>query len=75
MIENNPTAKRFGEIISNARKAKSLTQQKLGEACGYTGRSAELMVQAWEHDRKPIPIDRLRRLCAALDLPLDALIP
>lgn len=76
MIENNPAENRFGEVIRTARQAKGLSQAKLGMLCGYENRkTAENAVQFWEYGTKPVPIDRLRRLCAALDLPLDALIP
>ena len=76
MSENIPSENRFGEIIRNARLAKGLTQKQLGMLCGYEiPKTAENMVQHWERNASPIPIDRLRRLCAALDLPLDALIP
>lgn len=76
MSENNPAENRFGETIRNARQAKGLTQKQLGMLCGYEiPKTAERTVQFWEHNQSPVPIDRLRRLCAALDLPLDALIP
>lgn len=75
MAENNPAENRFGETIRNARQAKGLTQKQLGMLCGYTGATAESAARRWELNIKPVPIDRLRRLCAALDLPLDALIP
>lgn len=76
MIENNPAENRFGEIIRTARQAKGLSQGQLGMLCGYeTRKAAENAVQRWEYGLKPVPITCLRRLCAALDLPLDALIP
>ena len=76
MAETRLERKQFGEIIRYARQAKGLTQKQLGALCGYDNpKVAECTVQAWEYNSKPIPIDRLRRLCAALDLPLDALIP
>ena len=76
MLENNPAGNRFGETIRAARQSKGLSQAQLGMLCGYENRkTAENTVQFWEYGTKPVPIDRLRRLCAALDLPLDALIP
>lgn len=63
------------EIIRERRKALGLTQLKLGELCGYTGRNAELMVQHWEHGRAAVPLERLRALSKALQIPLDALVP
>lgn len=63
------------EHIRASRKAAGLTQRQLGEACGYEGRSAERVVQLWESGSQPVPIERLRRLAAALNIPLDSLIP
>ena len=65
----------FGELIRQKRKAKGLTQQKLGELCGYEGRTAETVVQNWEKEKQPVPVYRLRALAKALDLTLDDLIP
>lgn len=65
----------IGETIKAARVKKRLTQQKLGELLGYTGRNAELMVQHWEHGRAAIPVDKIRPLSKALDIPLEDLIP
>lgn len=65
----------FGEYIKQKRQQRKLTQQQLGELCGYTGRSAEVTVQEWEHDRRPVPLDKIRPLAAALDVPIDSLIP
>ena len=65
-----------GEFIRIRRKELHLTQQALGELCGYEGRSAEVSVQRWEHGRSPVPVDKLRALAAALKVPLDSpLIP
>lgn len=66
---------RFGDYIRECRIAAGLTQQQLGEACGYEGRSAAMTVQKWEHEKNPVPLDRLRRLAVALNVSLDSLIP
>ncbi len=63
------------ETIKERRKALNLTQQALGELCGYEGRNAELMVQHWEHGRAPVPLEKLRPLAKALQIPLETLIP
>ena len=65
----------FGEKIAAARKLAMMTQQQLGEAMGYTGRAAKVTVQEWEHDRRPVPIYKLRLLAKVLGLTLDDLIP
>ena len=65
---------RIGEIIKEARIKKGLTQDELGTICGFE-KNPGLNIRHWESDRNPVPVDRLRRLAAALDLPLDDLIP
>lgn len=65
----------FGAFIKERRKAAGLTQRQLGELCGYEGKNGERVVQLWEADKQPVPLDRLRRLAAALRVPLDSLIP
>lgn len=65
-----------GEFIRIRRQELHLTQQALGEMCGYEGRSAGATVQKWEHDLQPVPLNRLRVLAKALQVPLDSpLIP
>lgn len=61
--------------IRERRIAVGLTQKELGEACGYTGAAAKKAVWRWEHGGAPVPLDRVRRLAKALQLPLDAFIP
>lgn len=62
-------------IIKAARIRCGYTQQELGEKMGYEGRSAEVTVQRWESGSRPVPIDKIRALAAALNLTLDDLIP
>ncbi len=63
------------EVIRTNRMALKLTQQQLGEACGYEGRTAEAVVQHWEKGRSPVPLDKIRILAATLRVPIDSLIP
>jgi len=65
----------IGERIKAARKEKKLTQKRLGELLGYTGRSAELMVQHWERGRRQVPIEVVKPMSKILDIPLEDLIP
>ena len=65
----------FGEYIKQCRMKSGLTQQQLGELCGYTGRRAIVTVQEWEHDRRPIPLDKIRILAKTLNIPIESLIP
>ena len=68
-------AEEIGERIMAARKARGLTQQQLGELCGYKGHIAAVSVQNWEHNRSLVPIERIRTVSKVLGLTLDRLIP
>lgn len=65
----------ISSTIKERRKALGLTQRKLGELCGYGVQSAERVVQLWEHDKQPVPLEKLRPLAKALQIPLETLIP
>lgn len=62
-------------IIKAARIRCGYTQQELGERMGYEGEYAQVAVRRWESGSKPVPIDKIRPLAAALNLTLDDLIP
>lgn len=65
-----------GQFIRARRTVLRISQQKLGEACGYHGSCAASTVQYWEQDERHIPIERLRRLAKALKCPIDSpLVP
>ena len=55
-------------LIRSARTALNLTQQQLGEQLGYTGRTAELTVQAIESGRRKVPRDKVQKLAGLLNL-------
>lgn len=65
----------YGEKIRDLRKRAGLTQQRLGELCGYEGRSAEVAVQCWEHGRQMPRLEKVRALAQALRVDLDEVIP
>lgn len=65
----------YGEYIRQKRKEKKLTQKQLGILCGYEGNSADRIVQLWEYDKQPVPLDKIRPLAAALEIPIESLIP
>lgn len=64
-----------GEELKAERKKSGLTQKKLGLLCGYEEKSAERVIQLWEHDKQPIPSERFRALAKALNVPLDKVVP
>lgn len=61
-----------GQFIRARRTVLRLSQQKLGEMCGYKGHGAMTTVQYWENDQRIVPTERLRRLAKALKVPLDS---
>lgn len=65
----------FGEYIRQKRKEKKLTQKQLGLLCGYPEASAERMVQFWERNEREVPLDKIRPLANALEIPIESLIP
>jgi transcriptional regulator with XRE-family HTH domain len=65
----------YGEKIKAMRVAAGLTQQKLGELCGYEGRGAEGAVQKWEHDLQLPKLANARALAEALKVTLDDVVP
>lgn len=63
------------EKIKSARQQVGLTQQQLGEACGYGGDTAQVTVRRWENGRLDIPVRKLRTVAKLLKLSLEDLIP
>ena len=55
-------------LIRSARITLGLTQQQLGERIGYTGRTAELTVQAIESGRRKAPRDKVQKLAELLSI-------
>ena len=70
-----PVPSTIPERIKQARLDAGLTQQKLGELCGYTGDSAQVTVRRWEAGSRPIPLEKLRTVARLLNLTLEDLIP
>lgn len=70
-----PVPARITETIKKARLDAGLTQQKLGELCGYTESSAMRTVQRWESGARFIPHEKLRIVARLLNLTLEDLIP
>lgn len=63
-------------IIKAARIRSGMTQKELGTKCGYPEDSdSGRLVRQWESGRRPVPLEKIRPLAAALNLTLDDLIP
>ena len=67
--------KNIPDIIKAARLRAGMTQQELGEKMGYEGLTAQVSVRRWESGARPVPLEKIRALAAALSLTLDDLIP
>ena len=64
-----------GAELKKNRQRVNLTQKKLGELLGYKDCSAERVIQLWEHDKQPIPLQYFRALSKILEVPLEDFIP
>ena len=65
----------LADLIRTKRIALGLSQIKLGMLCGYKETSARHTVQRWESGEGEPSVYVLRKLAAALQLPLEDLIP
>jgi transcriptional regulator with XRE-family HTH domain len=65
----------YGYKLRSMRLAAGITQEALGLACGFTGLTAQRIVQHWEHGRQLPGIDKLRPLATALQVPLNQVVP
>ena len=63
-------------VIKAARIKCGYTQKELALKCGYTeDNDCGTLIRRWENGTRPVPIDKIRPLAAALNLTLDDLIP
>ena len=63
-------------IIKAARIRCGYTQKELAERVGYTdGCNPGALIKRWESGERPVPLEKIRPLAAALNLTLDDLIP
>lgn len=65
----------LADLIRTRRIALGISQKKLGLMCGYNDVSAQRTVQRWEYGEGEPSVYVLRKLAAALQLPLEDLIP
>ena len=61
--------------IQAARSQRAMTQQELGEALGYTGDSARVVVAQWEAGTRPVPMNKIRPLAELLHIEVVSLLP
>ena len=73
--ENNPQYLDTPSIVRTGRIECSMTQQQLGELCGYSGALAQVQVAEWESGRRPIPRDKIKTIAKTLGIPIGQLLP
>lgn len=66
-----PPSRSVAELIRDARKARGLSQARLGELCGVS----QQQVAKWEKGTNEPGLTHLRPLAQALGLTLDDLVP
>lgn len=62
-------------IIKSSRIQHGYTQKDLADKLGFTNATADSIIRQWESGKRPVPLDKIRPLAAALNLTLDDLIP
>lgn len=75
LVRSENAMRNIPDTIKAARIRCGFTQQELGEKMGYEGTSAQVSVRRWESGARPVPLEKIRALAAALNLTLDDLIP
>jgi transcriptional regulator with XRE-family HTH domain len=71
MAHKRPVDPRIGDAVAAARQARGISQGKLARAIGVTVGT----VQAYEHGRTRIAVERLADLASALQCELTELLP
>lgn len=65
----------YGYRLHTMRLAVGLTTREVGEACGYSGVTAERTVKYWEHGERLPGIEHIRSLANVLKVPLNQVVP
>lgn len=63
--------RRIGQIIKEARKARSMTQMELSELIGVSYQQ----VQKYEKGSDNISVDRLKQIAGAINVPITLFFP
>lgn len=63
-----------GKTLKEARESKKLTQKQVGEACGYKDDAAQIYVQGWETNKRPVPRKHLATIAQLLDISIEKLL-
>lgn len=63
------------ERIRASREAAGYTQREVGELCGYSGPQMQVLVAQWESGRRPVPMNKIKRLAQVLRIAPEKLLP
>jgi hypothetical protein len=74
MIDGDIWPMAVASLVRSKRQELGFTQQKLGEAIGYAGRNAELMIQSIESGRRNVPTAKIKQLAVVLNVNAEDLI-
>lgn len=66
---------KYHEMLKNLRLSAGLTQKQLGILCKCPEKSAQRIVQYWEDGVRIPSSEKLRTLAAALNVPVDKVVP
>ena len=62
------------KMIKEMRISKGISQQKLGELVGYSGRTAQVMVSLWENGKRKVSRDKIMIVSKILGIPIDTIL-
>ena len=65
----------IGEELKRYRLNAFITQKHLGELLGFHGRTAERIIQRWEHGDINIPLKHFRKLHELIGIPYEKMVP
>lgn len=65
----------YGYRLHTMRLAAGLTTREVGEACGYSGLTADRTIKYWEHGDRLPGIEHLRPLAIVLKVPVSQVVP
>ena len=64
-----------GKKFQEYRKKAGLSQRKIAELLGYSGRGGETTVQNWEYNKQPIPMRHFKKLAELFGISVEEFLP
>lgn len=76
MMKRRRTRAEIGELIRTARELKGMSMTELGRRTGYVKQqTASAAVKRWETGELAVPLEKVRDVAEALEIPVNMLIP